>query len=150
MDHVGTTGAASIVVIGRRRRRRTMLWVSYHASSLSVYAFMSRRKPNTTRSCRTSLESSLATPTVLPHGMSLRAGEFRPPWRHASLVWVVSRDFTRWVRRTFVVLFVESCSSLGHHRLTVGHARGAHCVCSTTAARTLRECQRASLSPLLG
>jgi hypothetical protein len=90
-----------------------MLSVSYHVNAFLVSVFMSCRKPNTARSCRASLEPFLTTPSSSLTGVLLRVDEFHPPRRRASPVQDESWDFAQWVRRTSVVLFMESSSLTG-------------------------------------
>jgi hypothetical protein len=81
------------------------------------------------------LPNHLTTPLVV---MLLCTGEFRPPRHRASSVRIDSQDIAQRVRHTSVVLSVESCSGLGHHRLTTDRARVAHHMCTTVVARSAR------------
>jgi hypothetical protein len=101
---------------------RTILLVSYHVNSFFVSVFASWRKPNTSQSCRTSLEPS---PTTTPSSLirtSLHTDEPCPPRHRASPVRFGSRDHARRVHRTTVSRFVKTYSSVDHCSLTIGHA----------------------------
>jgi hypothetical protein len=91
-------------------RRWITLSVSYRVNSFPVSDFMSRRKPNIPRSCRTSTESSPTTLLPSLTGMSLCTSELRPPCRRASPVQVQSQDIARRVHHMSVMAMVKTCS----------------------------------------
>jgi hypothetical protein len=101
--------------------------VSYRVNLFPVSDFVSRSKPNTSRSCRTSSESSPTTPPFSLAGMSLHAGDLRPPRRRASPVRVGSRDIARRVRRTSVIDTMKTCSPVSHRQAAAGHAMHVPC-----------------------
>jgi hypothetical protein len=110
--------------------RRVFLSVSYPVGSVPVSVFVSRRNPNTSRSCRTSPEPSPTTPLSSLTGTSFCAGELRPPRRRASPMRVGSRDHARRVRRSSVSRVVKTYYGLGHCLLIIDramrHAEFAH------------------------
>jgi hypothetical protein len=94
--------------------RQVFLSMSYRIGSVPVSVFVSRRKPNTSRSCKTTPEPSPTTPSSSLTSTLLCVGELRPPRRRASLGRDGSRDHARWVRRTSMSRVVKTCSGLGH------------------------------------